>query len=305
MQLLTTPPQDAAELDALYARTPSEGMFYSGAVHRERFDIANDFNEDWSCASITWQSGGAEEYTLQGERHPLKLFSAGALTLAQGARYAYAAIGETPFRSNMISFPHWITDGAAHGALGDDGCDRARANERRLQTRLIRPGAKEQAMMDQIAARTRQGGADHAWYSEKCTLLYAGLLDAQDASAAARETISAVKATTRKELARRCALARDVMLQRFGEADLSLNDVAREARLSQYHLIRVFKTTTGATPMQFLGMVRMDAALRLVTDTRLPVAEVANAVGYSDRTAFFRAFRKAHGCAPSAVGRSS
>ncbi|MFC2954118.1 helix-turn-helix transcriptional regulator [Marinicaulis aureus] len=302
MQLLTTPPRDAAELDALYARTPAEGMFYSGAVHRERFDIAKDYNEDWSCAAITWLSGGIEEYALQGARRPLRLHSAGALTLARGARYAYAALGEAPFRTNMISFPHWITDGAAHRALDEDIHGESR-NGRRLQTRLILPGTDAQSLMDEIATRTRQGGAGREWYAEKCALLYADLLDAQDAGAAARETISAVKASTRTELARRCALARDVMLQRFGEADLSLNDVAREAMLSQYHLIRVFKTITGATPMQFLGMVRMDAALRLVADTNLCISDIANAVGYSDRSAFFRAFRKAHGCAPSAVGR--
>ncbi len=305
MQILTTPPQNAAELDALYARTPVEGMFYSGAMHRERFDIADSYNEDWSCAAITWLSGGVEEYALQGARRPLKLLSAGALTLARGARYAYAALGETPFRSNMISFPHWITDGAAQNALdSDDGRGGRASHGRALETRLLLPGATTQALMDEIAMRTRQGAADKDWYAEKCALLYAGLLDAQDAGAAARDQISAVKPSTRTELARRCALAKETMLQRFGEAGLSLGDVARDARLSQYHLIRVFKTITGATPMQFLGMVRMDAALRLLKDTKLAVCDIAGAVGYADRSAFFRAFRKAHGCAPSAVGRA-
>ncbi len=316
MQILTTPPQNAAELNALYARTPLEGMFYSGAMHRERFDIADAYNEDWSCAAITWLSGGMEEYALQGARRPLKLLSAGALTLARGARYAYAAMGETPFRSNMISFPHWITDGAAQSALDSDGRSGRAPHGRQLETRLLLPGAKTQALMDEIAMRTREGGADKDWpnkhwpnkhwpnkhwYAEKCALLYAGLLDAQDAGAAARDQISAVKPSTRVELARRCGLAKEAMLQRFSEAGLSLNDVARDARLSQYHLIRVFKTITGATPMQFLGMVRMDAALRLLKDTKLAVSDIAGAVGYADRSSFFRAFRKHHGCAPSAV----
>ncbi|WP_428410075.1 helix-turn-helix transcriptional regulator [Hyphococcus sp.] len=299
MQLLTTPPEDADALHAIYARTPREGMFFSGLMHRERFDIAGAWNEDWSCAAIAWQTGGAEEYALQGARAPLKLLSAGAVTLARGARYAYAALGETPFRSNMISFPHWITESAAKTALEDSG-----EHGRRLETRLIRPDAKLQALMDDIAQRTRAASASDHWHAEKCALLYAGLLDTQDARAAARDDITAVKASTRAELARRCGLAKEAMLQRYNEPELSLGDIAREARLSQYHLIRVFKTVTGATPMQFLSLVRMDAALRLLKETKRTTGDIAAAVGYSDRTAFFRAFRKTYGCAPSAAGRN-
>lgn len=300
MQILTAPPKDADALNAIYVRTPHEGMFFSGLMRRERFDIASDYNENWSCASITWLSGGAEEYALSGARRPVTLLSAGALTLARGARYAYAALGEAPFRSNMITFPHWITEGAEQAPL-----DGAHAGGRRLETRLIRPGADLQALMDEIAFQVRAGLSDAQWHAEKCALLYARLLDAQDARAAASDEISAVKASTRAELARRCGLAKETMLQRFADPGLSLTTIAREARLSQFHLIRVFRTVTGATPMQFLTMIRMDAALRLLKDTKLPTAEIASAVGYGDRTAFFRAFRKVHGCAPSAVGRAA
>lgn len=298
MQILTAPPKDSHALSAIYARAPHEGMFFSGLMRRERFDIASDYDENWSCASITWLSGGAEEYAFSGARRPVTLLSAGALTLARGARYAYRARGEAPFRSSMITFPHWITEGAAQATL-----DSAHGEGRRLETRLIRPGAGLQALMDEIAGQVRAGVSNAQWHAEKCALLYAKLLDAQDARAAARDEISAVKASTRAELARRCGLAKETMLQRFAEPDLDLTTIAREARLSQYHLIRVFKTMTGATPMQFLTMIRMDAALRLLKDTKLPTAEIASAVGYGDRTAFFRAFRKVHGCAPSAISK--
>lgn len=299
MQLLNASPATPAALAALYAATPAQGMVYSGLVHRERFEIASDFNEGWSCAAINWSAGGEEEYRLAGAR-AINVRSAGALTLARGARYAYAALGETPFHSNMISFPHWITGAAEHGALAGEASPRGR----RLDTRLIRPDAPLQALMDAIAARCRAGEADKDWYAEKCALLYAGLLDAQDARAAAATRIKAVKPATRAELARRAGLAKETMLQRFGETGLCLNDIAREACLSPYHLIRVFRAVTGATPMQFLSAVRMEAALRLLQETKCPSGEIANAVGYSDRTAFFKAFRKQYGAAPSSARRS-
>ena len=297
MHVLTAPPPDADALTALYARMPDNGMAYAGVAHREQFDIASDYNEDWSCAAIAWQAGGAEQYDLQSGG-ALKLGSAGAITLARGVRYAYRALGETPFHTYMIAFPHWITAGAQRAMLDD-----APGNARRLETRLIRPDVKQQQLMDAIATHIRQGETDDSWYTEKSTLLYASLLDAQDDRAAAQEKIGAIKPSTRAELARRCGFAKETMLQRFGEKELTLNAIAREARLSPYHLIRVFKTLTGATPMQFLSMIRMDAALRLIKETALSSGEVANAVGYGDRTAFFRAFRKHYGCAPSAVGR--
>ena len=299
MQLLTAAPKDADQLGIVYARTPVEGMVHSGLMQRERFEIASAFDESLSCASISWAVGGEEDYRLL-DGDAITLHSAGALTLARGARYAYAAHGEAPFRSNMISFPHWITDGAA-AALIDSGDART---GRRLETRLMRPDAATQSLMDAIAARCRADFAGNDWYAEKSALLYAALLDAQDARTAAREQIIAVKASTRAELARRAARAKHCILQRFGEATLSLDEIAREACLSPYHLIRVFRQIAGATPMQFLTGVRMDAAHRLLAETKLSIGEITLRTGYSDRSAFFKAFRKRFGVAPSAVERT-
>jgi AraC-like DNA-binding protein len=299
MQLLTAVPANA-DLGAMYRRTPREGLVFSGVLHRERFGVADSFNEDLSCAAIAWPAGGEEEYQTAGAM-PVTLRSAGAITLARGARYAYAARGDAPFRSNMISFPHWITDGANVNALDQAG--RGGASERNLETRLQRPSPLAQRLMDSIAIQCRAGAGQNDWYAENCAQLYEALLDAQDCRAAAQAQLDAVKPSTRAELARRAGLAKSCMLQRYSEAGLSLNQIAREACLSPYHLIRVFAAMTGATPMQFLAAIRMDAAMRLLKETKLSVTCTASRAGYSDRTAFFRAFRKHFGMAPSAVER--
>ncbi|PQA85828.1 AraC family transcriptional regulator [Hyphococcus luteus] len=298
MQLLTAAPATPADLAIVYERTAREGMVHSGLMRGERFEIAEDYNEDWACASVTWSAGGEEEYRFLGDG-AVNVRSAGVLTLARGARYAYAALGDAPFRSNMISFPRWITDAAEDAVLEGE----AKPAATRLETRLTRPDAALSALMNAIVARCRSGETDDDWYAEKCALLYAGLIEAQDQRAAARERIEAVKPGTRAELARRAETAKKTILQRFGEHSLALNDIAREACLSPYHLIRVFKAVAGTTPAQFLKHVRMDAALRLLKETRLSTGEIAHAVGYSDRTAFFKAFRKHYGAAPSAMER--
>ncbi|GJL91296.1 AraC family transcriptional regulator [Hyphococcus sp.] len=300
MQLLTAVPANANDLALMYERTPREGLVFSGILHQERFDMDGGFNEDLSCAAIAWSAGGAEDYHARGAR-PVTLRSAGAISLARGARYAYCAKGEAPFRSNMISFPHWITEGANLSALDQPDC--VNPDKRNLATKLLRPSAQAQRLMDAIVQSCRSGASDNDWYAENCALLYEALLDAQDSRAAAEAQLDAVKPSTRTELARRAGLAKSCILQRFGETGLCLKEIAREACLSPYHLIRVFRVMSGATPMQYLALARMDAAMRLLKETRLSVTEIAGRAGYSDRTAFFKAFRKHFGMAPSAVER--
>lgn len=300
MQLLTSAPADTTELGVMYERTPREGMVFSGAVRNERFDVADNFDEGMSCAAVAWSAGGEEEYEAIGEPR-LTVRSAGVLTLARSARYAYRARGETPFRSNMISFPHWISDGAKFSPLEPA----TTVSGRQLETRLQRPSPATQLLMDDIAARCRTGAGNDDWYAEKCAQLYEALIDAQDGRAAAQAQLGAVKPSTRAERARRAGLAKTCILQRYGEAGLTLKQIAREACLSPYHLIRVFSAMTGATPMHYLALARMDAAMRLLEETKLSVTEIAGRTGYSDRTAFFKAFRKHFGCAPSAVERKT
>ncbi len=294
-----TPPHGDAELTPLYARMPVEGLVHSSLMHREHYEQSASFVEDWSCPSITWSTAGEESYSfLNGRR--IRLQSAGALTLAVGERYSYNAFADAPFRSNMIVFPHWITKAADKNLLEENA-----ANSAHLTTRLFIPDLNVLVLMDAIAGQCRRGATRSEWFSENAALLYDLLLDAQDRRSAARDQIAAVKASTRAELARRAGAAKQAMLQRYSETGLSLNEIAREACLSPYHLIRVFKTLSGATPMQFLAIIRMDAALRLLQETAMSMSEIANTVGYSDRTAFFKAFRKHYGHAPSAVERPS
>ncbi|WP_425411024.1 helix-turn-helix domain-containing protein [Hyphococcus sp.] len=297
MYLLSTTPGPETDFNIFYERQANEGLVHSGLMHGHRFDIAEQYNEDWATPVIAWSAGGEEAYHLQGTK-TITLRSAGALIIAAGARYAYAASPEYIFRSNMISFPHWIVREAARDPL-----DPAHERASRLETALFFPDAQTQSLMDTIAARCAARVVDATWYAEQVALLYARLLDAQHRRAAARDALKACKRSTRAELARRVDRAQEYMLEQFHDPSLTLGEIARTACLSQFHLIRVFKTVTGATPMRRLSAIRMQAARRLTGHTQKSIKEIAAAVGYSDRTAFFKAFKAAYGVAPTAIDK--
>ena len=47
----------------------------------------------------------------------------------------------------------------------------------------------------------------------------------------------------------------------------------------------------GTSIQQLIGVARFEVARQLLRETDLSLAEIASALGYSDATAFFRAFR--------------
>jgi AraC family transcriptional regulator len=85
---------------------------------------------------------------------------------------------------------------------------------------------------------------------------------------------------------------------------LRLDALASEAGLSRWHFLRVFRRTTGLSPAAYLAARRAEAARALLTDTPMPVAAVARAVGYANVHHFRRVFVRHHGASPTEV-RSS
>jgi AraC family transcriptional activator of pobA len=79
---------------------------------------------------------------------------------------------------------------------------------------------------------------------------------------------------------------------------LSLRDVACELGMTPGHLTTVVRRRTGRTVQEWIIERRMAEARTLLSDTELPVAEVARRVGMSDPGYFSRLFRRAHGTSP-------
>lgn len=94
--------------------------------------------------------------------------------------------------------------------------------------------------------------------------------------------------------------ARGLLLKQFAPAP-TIRQVARAAGMSETSLKRGFKSLFGETLFDFSVRCRMQQALTLLRERHLPVARVAEAVGYSHQTSFATAFHRHFGVRPKDV----
>jgi AraC family transcriptional regulator len=120
------------------------------------------------------------------------------------------------------------------------------------------------------------------------------------ASGETADRIDAALPSTRLELLRRVSRVRDLLEGRV-EAGVTLTELAREACLSEFHLLRVFKQAFGVTPARYLDGLRMERARALLLRTDRPVTEVAAACGFASPSAFGRAFRRRWGISATSL----
>ncbi|WP_179197855.1 helix-turn-helix domain-containing protein [Hymenobacter crusticola] len=84
---------------------------------------------------------------------------------------------------------------------------------------------------------------------------------------------------------------------------IELTQLAAMACLSPYHFCRLFKQSTGLSPHQYVVAQRMQRAQHLLLHRRLPIAQVAQAVGYRHAGHFARLFQRHCGVLPTAWGK--
>ena len=92
-------------------------------------------------------------------------------------------------------------------------------------------------------------------------------------------------------------------LQSRYHENLSITDLAAEARLSPFHFIRSFKHSVGVPPHQYLTQIRMERARLLLETTNLAITDVAFETGYQSPAHFARLFRRHYGMTPTAYRR--
>lgn len=84
---------------------------------------------------------------------------------------------------------------------------------------------------------------------------------------------------------------------------ISLEDLASVVNVSRFHFSRLFKRSTGSTAIGFVEQCRIRRAQSLITDTDLPLAEIALVVGFVDQSHFTRRFHRHVGCTPAVFAR--
>lgn len=82
--------------------------------------------------------------------------------------------------------------------------------------------------------------------------------------------------------------------------NICLEELAEITHLSISALERRFKKFLGKTPKQFINEVRLENARRLLIETSLDIATIANDTGFADHSYFSRQFQKLFKQSPSA-----
>ena len=93
--------------------------------------------------------------------------------------------------------------------------------------------------------------------------------------------------------------------QDWGDGDPSVQALAQRLGVSDRHLRRIFEAHLGVSPMQYLQTRRLLTAKQLLTDTDLPVTQVALSSGYASVRRFNAAFVAHYRLNPTQLRSSS
>ncbi len=75
--------------------------------------------------------------------------------------------------------------------------------------------------------------------------------------------------------------------------DITLEDLAGTIHISTHHLCKLFKTTFGMSPVQYLIQLRLQVSKKLlIQEPNLRIRDIASAVGYKDVSYFCTIFKE-------------
>jgi AraC-like DNA-binding protein len=100
-------------------------------------------------------------------------------------------------------------------------------------------------------------------------------------------------------LLRHLRAARD-HIDRHYASPLTLDELARVAAVSKFHLVRSFEAAYGETPTRYLTRRRVERAQDLLRGANLTVTEICMLVGFSSLGSFSSRFTQLVGESPSA-----
>jgi len=87
------------------------------------------------------------------------------------------------------------------------------------------------------------------------------------------------------------------------DAEASVEDLAKHLGITSRHLRRIFQAEHGVSPLQYLQTRRLLLAKALLTDSQLPVQDVAFAAGFASLRRFNAAFIEHYRLQPTALRR--
>lgn len=114
-----------------------------------------------------------------------------------------------------------------------------------------------------------------------------------------KKNLKVVKSSTRDEVFRRVALARDYIETNYNRSTLTLAELSKIACMNTYHFLRCFSQVYKQTPYQYLKEVRLQRAFELLKTKKYSVSKVVDLCGYQDVSSFNRTFKARYNIQPS------
>jgi AraC-like DNA-binding protein len=97
--------------------------------------------------------------------------------------------------------------------------------------------------------------------------------------------------------------ARSFLHAHLGDPDVDLARAARAAHVTPAHLVRRFRAELGVTPIAYLWQRRVTTGVDLLTQTGLPVSDIARRTGFKSVYHFSRRVKEHTGRPPTVVRR--
>ena len=116
------------------------------------------------------------------------------------------------------------------------------------------------------------------------------------------QNIPALKYHTKKDLHQRLLKGKEFMDEHFNTV-VNIETIANYAAMSEFHFFRLFKTTFGLTPYQYILQERLEQAYFLL-ENGCGVTQTAYDCGFADVYSFSKSFKKCYGITPSSVHRN-
>ncbi len=114
------------------------------------------------------------------------------------------------------------------------------------------------------------------------------------------ETQPAIKRTTKVELFKRTAIAKDYIISNYHQS-IHLDTLSRLVQMAPYHFLRTFKYNFKETPYKLITRLRLSEAKKMLINTNISITEISEKVGFQNLCSFTRIFTKYFMQFPSSV----
>lgn len=171
---------------------------------------------------------------------------------------------------------------------------------------LERVQAMDEGMRERLSLLPRLGNGCSSFAALKADGIVRSMLEdilrRSGAAASAAARLHVAKHSTRVEIYRRLALAREWIEANYS-GPVALDDMAGAATMNSHHFLRMFSQCYGITPHRWLTGIRLQRSRELLQHCDVPVAEVAARVGFESASSFSWLFRQRFGMPPTAFRR--